>query len=299
MFNPKGPIRVCKRDTKMGDPGQVLDFQFVNSTLATPGGPKDNANRALIRKQAMKRVAAARRKEGNYGKHNLRQFPIFVVDGNNGNGAPSVARKGPAELNQGGKATRSTRGNGKQTQNISRAQGDVEKKDANHSPEVNSNSEQMLALVQTRSMPASLPAKGYELMSMNTDFNILDLSTLATLHIGRTVRGALSQDPHHLIHQLRAYKRWSYLSFLPSRYSQVTCLSDATNCVIARARQIIFPGNNWEAAVITFYLRALNSLQKALDSPKERYQPEVLCATEILAMYEVCSCMPRFCSPYA
>jgi hypothetical protein len=57
--------------------------------------------------------------------------------------------------------------------------------------------------------------------------------------------------------------------------------------VISRARQIISPNQNWEAAVITFYVKALDSLQKALDSPKERFKPEVLCATEILALYEV------------
>jgi hypothetical protein len=34
-------------------------------------------------------------------------------------------------------------------------------------------------------------------------------------------------------------------------------------------------------------VKALDSLQKALDDPSERYKAEVLCATEILALYEV------------
>jgi hypothetical protein len=36
-------------------------------------------------------------------------------------------------------------------------------------------------------------------------------------------------------------------------------------------------------------VKALDSLQKALDDPTERYKAEVLCATEILALYEVSS----------
>ncbi len=59
------------------------------------------------------------------------------------------------------------------------------------------------------------------------------------------------------------------------------------DCVMARARQIISPGGNWEPIVIASYVKALDSLQKALDCPKQRYQPEVLCATEILSLYEL------------
>jgi hypothetical protein len=136
-------------------------------------------------------------------------------------------------------------------------------------------------------IPAGLSARGYELTSMKSDFDILNLSTLATLHVNRAGRAALSRNPYHLIYQLKTFKQWSYLSFLPSRYGQIACLSDATDCVIARARQIISPNRNWEAAVITFYCKALDSLQKALDSPSQRFKPEVLCATEILALYEV------------
>jgi hypothetical protein len=44
--------------------------------------------------------------------------------------------------------------------------------------------------------------------------------------------------------------------------------------------------------VLAYYIKALESLQKALDSPKQRFKPEVLCATEILALYEV-NTLPR------
>jgi hypothetical protein len=50
-------------------------------------------------------------------------------------------------------------------------------------------------LSRSNTLPKRIPARGYELTSSQFDFDILDLSTLATLHIGRAVRGALSRNP--------------------------------------------------------------------------------------------------------
>lgn len=50
-------------------------FAFVNSSDSAV--PKDPGIRLLIRKQAMKKAGAARRSRRNYGKNNLRQFPIY------------------------------------------------------------------------------------------------------------------------------------------------------------------------------------------------------------------------------
>ncbi|KIY04210.1 uncharacterized protein Z520_00903 [Fonsecaea multimorphosa CBS 102226] len=51
-------------------------FEFINSTPAQLS--PSQATRVRIRKQAMKKVAAARRRRGTYGKHNLRQLPNFL-----------------------------------------------------------------------------------------------------------------------------------------------------------------------------------------------------------------------------
>lgn len=261
----------------MAEKETATEFQFVNSTIDAPTVPQDLAIRALIRKQAMKKASAARKRDGNYGKHNLRQYPVFLFD------QTDTASKITLEQArvQGVRI--------KQDEEVA-AVGAPNKTRAPRSKTKRKDSEyQQLVAKHTynQSVPGGLSARGYELTSMKTDFDILDLSTLATLHVGRMARRALSQNPYHLISQLRSFKQWSYLSFLPSMYGQISCLSDATDCVIARARQILSPNRNWEAAVITFYMKALNSLQKALDSPKERFKPEVLCATEILALYEV------------
>ncbi|KAH8670130.1 hypothetical protein BGZ60DRAFT_29241 [Tricladium varicosporioides] len=246
----------------MAEKQPEIEFQFVNSTVDAPSVPRDLAVRALIRKQAMKKASAARRRDGNYGKHNLRQYPIFVIDQEIKNEVPTVrelVEEKPLPENK-----------PKPRQQARRA-----------------TKEKDYAVKEISSLSPSLSAKGYQLISIKSDFDILDLSTLATLHVGRAARRALSEDAHHLVRQLRSHKRWSYLAYLPQLYGHFPCLSDATDCVIARARQLISPHKNWESAVITFYVKALESLQKALDNPAQRYRPEVLCATEILALYEL------------
>lgn len=262
----------------MANAHPTLEFQFVNSTITSPTVPQDAEVRALIRKQAMRKASLARKKDGNYGKHNLRQYPVFIYEQDSG----AVGSWGSVkEL-----------GIRTQRKEVIKNKTLVDIKETRRNlrgTEIDWAERQLwlkkLAVVETIS--PCLSPEGYELKSMQMDFDILDLSTLATLHIGRTVRGALSQNPYQLVSQLKAHKRWSYLSFLPTRYEHIKCLRDATDCVIARARQIVSPNKKWETVVIAFYLRALDSLQKALDSPSQRYQPEVLCATEILALYEV------------
>lgn len=260
----------------------MTEFQFVNATINAPTVPQDLAVRALIRKQAMKKASAARKRDGNYGKHNLRQYPIFLLD------QPSTVDS----INT-VRTTTSDTTKPVDTHSFERAKGETTiegplKANTSRSKAKNKENEerQWIAFI-TKSIPPSMSARGYELTSMKSDFDILDLSTLSTLHVNRAARRALSQNPYHLIYQLRTFKQWSYLSFLPSMYGQIACLSHATDCVIARARQITSPNPNWEAAVISFYVRALDSLQKALDCPRLRFRPEVLCATEILALYEV------------
>jgi hypothetical protein len=242
----------------------ATEFQFVNSTIETPRVPQDLAVRALIRKQAMKKASAARRRDGNYGKHNLRQYPVFLVDENKN-----------AE---------------RQNADLCDSKPDLDRTQVprpRNAKKVVERQQWLAKFTLANTLPPSLPGSDYELLSIRADFDILDLSTIATLHVNRAARAALSKNPLQFISQLRANKQWSYLSFLPSRYGQVACLSDATDCVTARARQIISPNWSREATAISSYVKALDSLQKALDNPAERFKPEVLCAIEILALYEV------------
>jgi hypothetical protein len=255
----------------MAHQSQQVEFHFVNSSIHSPIVPQDKAVRTLIRKQAMKKASAARRRDGTYGKHNLRQLPVFVVNQDNEKGGPKDKQVGVdddeyivhiEEVNTRQKYSTELKGKDDLRAIIS----------TNKSDSKNAERQRFLRRLALTEIPRNLSAKGYELNSIKSDFDILDLSTLATLHVGRAVRAALSQDPYNLVHQLRTQQRSSYLSFLPSRYENTPCLRDATNCVVARARLIVHPGKPWEAAVISFYVKALDSLQKALDCPKTRFQ---------------------------
>jgi Fungal specific transcription factor domain len=188
-----------------------------------------------IRKHAMKKAAAARKQTGNYGKHNLRQYPVYSTTGN------------------------------------------ILVEDGGHR---NCN---------TQAIPRSVSQWGYELLRSNYDFDALSLSTLASVEIGRATNYLFLEDPSRLLPILGKSQPPSYFSFLPSRYEHSPYLMDAVNCAVARARQIISPTESiWKAKALTSYVKALNSLQKALDLPEQRLKPEVLCAIEILGIYEVC-----------
>ena len=241
-------------------------FKFVNITDVYT--PQDPAARKLIRKQAMVHVAAARRQKTSHRKRkNLQQCqasakcqrPILDSD------SPEVA-----------------------CERTDKAITNKEEKDL-PSP-LHAESEEFkscLQLSRTGSIPASLTSVGYESMKIQYDFDILDLSALTGFHTNRATAHALFSDPARLMEILRC-KQWSYISFLPSRFGHVPCLDDAVRCVAAQVRyRLSAPKEPLSPKVLALYSRALASLQAALEDPYHCLQPEVLCATEMLAIYEV------------
>ncbi|OCL09252.1 hypothetical protein AOQ84DRAFT_272020, partial [Glonium stellatum] len=72
------------------------------------------------------------------------------------------------------------------------------------------------------------------------------------------------------------------------RYGHSACLTDAVDCIVARVRCLVSPAHvSWERLAISLYTKALKSLQAALDSLTQRLTPDILCVTEILALYEL------------
>jgi len=146
---------------------------------------------------------------------------------------------------------------------------------------------QEIAWINT--IPAQLSSKGFELMKIEYGVDILDLSGLITIHVGRAAARILSSDRALLVRLLRCKQQWSYLSYLPSRYGYNACLDDAMHCVTAKMRQIIFSTDQQPSSmVLSLYGKALKSLQAAVNDPVSCLEPNVLCATEILALFEVC-----------
>ena len=201
----------------------------------------------------MSRVAAARRQTRSWGQHNLRQYPESQID-----------LQGEEERKFEAAAPISANGDpGAPQQGL----------DAAELPKV--------------WIPPNIRSSGYESMKINYGFDPLDVSALTTFHSGRITSQLLFQNPARLAHVLRQ-RQWSYLSFLPSRYGYSTCLDDAAHCVAARVRQwMSSPSDPPSSKVLSLYSKSLISLQSALNDPMLYLNPEVLCATHILAIYEV------------
>ncbi|KAL8762428.1 MAG: hypothetical protein Q9184_001556 [Pyrenodesmia sp. 2 TL-2023] len=82
-------------------------------------------------------------------------------------------------------------------------------------------------------------------------------------------------------------RQWSYFSYVPLRYGNTTSLDDAVCCVAARVRQWITNPGRPTNRVLAHYARAVRSLQRALDDPSQRFHPDVLCATQILSIFQM------------
>ena len=225
-------------------------YEFIDSS-SDAGIPRGLDTRRRIRRQAMSRVAADRRQQGSWGQYNRRQYPVS------------------------------------QLRSVQLVEADNEAATSSSAP-VPSTSQSIIPGMKSRSrVPTSIPCSGYELMRIDYGFDLLDLSALTSFHTGRVTGQLLSQEPHRLVHILR-YRQMSYFSFLPSRYGHSACLDNAARCVAARVRQwMSSPSDPPRDGVLSLYSKSLNSLQSALDDPILCLKPETLCATAILAIYEV------------
>lgn len=229
-----------------------LSYEFIDLSLDA-GVPTSDETRRLIRKQAMSRAAAARKERGFWGQHNLRQYPVSSL-GLEASTVPEGEGTAPGT---------------EPADSTSRQPGVMQMASAK-------------VLI-----PASVPSSGYESMRMEYGFDLLDVSGLTTYHSGRLTAQLLSREPLRLVHILRC-RQLSYFSFLPSRYGHSACLDDAARCVAARVSQWMkLPSKTPNVGVLSLYAKSLHSLQSALNDSVLCLQPETLCATAILAIYEV------------
>ena len=80
----------------------------------------------------------------------------------------------------------------------------------------------------------------------------------------------------------------SYFSYIPTRFGSAVVLDDAFRCLITAAHAMLIPDHKPSSEkILSFYGRALRSLQSAVNDQHLRYSPDVLCATAILALFEV------------
>ncbi|PTB66125.1 hypothetical protein BBK36DRAFT_1200107 [Trichoderma citrinoviride] len=134
---------------------------------------------------------------------------------------------------------------------------------------------------------ANLASCHYEKMRMRYNFDLLDLSQLTSFHISYATASRLANKPTMLTEVL-GDRHWSYLSYLPSRLGHNSALDKAAACVAARAQQwLTSPSEPVSCGILKLYSSALKALQAELQNPKACLQPDVLCATALLGVYEL------------
>ena len=253
------------------------DFHFVDWTQIS-GPSKDPATRRLIRKQAMSKVAADRRQKGVW-RHKS-------VTASSNTQTPPIPEPQPFEgTHDDPRSHPKNRPNSpsQQTNLIedSLPHDDIDEYDIDASPTIATETS-----IFTPFIPPSMPSKDYEMMRIESDFDLLDLSAMTTFHVGRITTMSLFNNPAQLAGVIQC-RQWSYFSFLPPRWGYCACLDDAARCVASRVRNWIRGIVDPVRETLMLYSKALVSLQAALNNPKTYMQPEVLCATEILSIYEV------------
>jgi hypothetical protein len=241
----------------------IMAFSFVN--YDGPKLPKDPGVRKLIRKQAMRDVAVDRRTRGGYGQHNLRQYPDF-----SSNEDLSLREK---------KALDDTR------------RSSPEKWSPDRDP-ITSLQKVMVRSIHTRSHAYTSPVSiAYPDHATTEKFALLlNLAPLTGLRLGIAKFSPLKSELVNASASQLGSRKLAY--FITTRYAQVPTLRYATDCVIAKLRQILRPSDSsspeGEHAILVQYTKALRSLHKALDDEAQRVTAETLCATELLGIFEVC-----------
>jgi hypothetical protein len=139
------------------------------------------------------------------------------------------------------------------------------------------------------SIPPNVSAQGYEQARMEFDFDLLSLSSLTTVHVSRAAVKALSMAPERLVYILQL-RESSYMDYAVQWYGSSSVLRNVVDCTMAQAKRVMTPnGPVSETTVLTLYVKALEGLQAALNDPEKWRRPEVLCAAQVLSLFEVCS----------
>lgn len=228
--------------------------EFVFIDQSDEGKVSNNkATRRQIRKQAMRDAGLARKQRGSYGQHNLRQYPLFVSEGESSISSPAPSTPPEEE-----------------------------------SEAADSNARiWQLARQWQKTIPTKMPLGPYEKLRRDLDFDITELSLLTTLSFGRGAARALASQPAQLAGILLGSNS-SYLNFVPTRYEENPLLRDVLFCTAAQSRWLLRPQSmTAETAILASYGNALQRLQKALTDPDQCLHPDVLCATQVLGLFEV------------
>ncbi|KAH8662569.1 hypothetical protein BX600DRAFT_499051 [Xylariales sp. PMI_506] len=245
----------------------VSEYQWINSSQENQIYGKDE--RRAIRIHAMKRPAARRKRAGNWGKKNKRQYNVIRYS--TGQTAPTDA------------AVSISRYESPPGSLISHP---------DHADHVGIAAEfnkcVLAPLGNYYTAPTGpIPLHGFERLISDTGLNIVDLEELTSISDGRSASALFSQDSL-LLKNLIARCRNSFLVHIPARYGQAPCLDYALQCLATKAKRRLSPSRQCSAYdEIYLYGKAIQSLQAAIDDRDGWADPDVLCAIEVVSMCEI------------
>lgn len=140
---------------------------------------------------------------------------------------------------------------------------------------------------------SSKSSKDYQALRNEFGVDIIHLGILSELDVGLFAFDSINRRPERIAELMSQGHPESWLRQLPSHYGYCNYLDDAIRCVTARLAQRL-SGSVSQATVINLYLKALRSLQSAIESPGGWMNTNVLYASHLLAIFEV-SCLPSSC----
>jgi hypothetical protein len=220
-----------------------------------------------IRSHAMRETAASRKKFGTWGKRNQRQY-LVLFPADTGCTASKLSETG----------TDSSYHKSSEPHSMEE---EIVTKDISRPSEDDLTHKLRLGL--------PMPLSGLDRLVAEIGLNVLDLWALTTVHIGPEATTFLTKNPSRLVDLVSSQKP-SYLIHAATRYGSSHCLDDAVRCVATKARRVLVgSGKGGRAIELKLYGKALRSLQSAIDLGEGWRNPDVLCAIQILSLYEVCS----------
>jgi hypothetical protein len=266
------------------------ELSFTYASYDKPKYAEDpDLQQKLVRQRNLKQFALARRQKIDGGKQNIRQirrgadhqsFEIYI-----GRSSTPSTPSSVSSLTSGSSAATPS--------SVSSPSFDSDDDEESIAEEESFNSQMgPLDGFSKHRYKSSMLMRFYPSLVLPEDFFLLQqVMPLTGIRLGVASlsvfdpTGHLDSTPHLGSRRL--------LTFIPSRYSEVTCLRHATDCVVAKLRfMLLLPErrtSNQETAVLLHYARALKALQAALDDDRLRKTPETLCATVLLGVYEVMS----------
>ncbi|KIH93170.1 hypothetical protein SPBR_02488 [Sporothrix brasiliensis 5110] len=277
-----------------------MAFQFVN--YDGPSLPEDKGVRTMIRRQAMHDVAIDRRTRGNYGKANQRQVPVFVDEGW---ASPSGKLKDIAEITPTHKPKPRPKAN-PTAKRPPRTRPSAQSAQSGQSGQHNmafpvfcysaaSSSRPPYGVPTSISFPDSAATEKFTLL--------LNLVPLTGLRLGIGKLSSFQLDLARAGPTRRAQSSPALppldlgnpklAHYITSRHGHVPALRFATDAVLAQLRLVALRAHGTPStalardATLVLYQKALRAVQLALADERQRLTEETLCATQLLAVFEL------------